>query len=181
MSASPHPGPVLLCFDGSEHAAEAIARAVQLLGSRAAVVATAREPVELWASYDPASLVDVGIARLASGSLGLDEIADEIAQQQLDDGVALARAAGFEAEGRMVRGKAWRALCDLAEELDASVIVLGARGLSRVQSALLGSVSSAVSAHTRRPVLIIHRDGQRSDGERPDGQHRDAPDGAPAA
>jgi Universal stress protein family len=42
-------------------------------------------------------------------------------------------------------------------ELDASAVVLGARGLTRMQSALLGSVSSRVSAHAGRPVLIIHQ------------------------
>ena len=80
----------------------------------------------------------------------------EIAEEKLEGGLALAREAGFEAEGRIAGGKTWRAICELADEVDATVIVLGARGLSRVRSALLGSVSSAVLAHTHRPVLLVH-------------------------
>jgi len=39
----------------------------------------------------------------------------------------------------------------------AVAIVLGARGLSRVESILLGSVSSAVVTHAKRPVLVVPR------------------------
>ena len=57
--------------------------------------------------------------------------------------------------GSVAEGKLWRAICDEAEKLDAEPIVVGARGLSRVQSAFLGSVSSAVVVHAHRPVLVI--------------------------
>jgi nucleotide-binding universal stress UspA family protein len=43
---------------------------------------------------------------------------------------------------------------DVAEEMDASLIVCGQRGRGMVGSALLGSVSHALAAHTKRPVLI---------------------------
>ena len=54
--------------------------------------------------------------------------------------------------GSVAEGKLWRAICDEAEKLDAEPIVVGARGLSHVQSAFLGSVSSAVVVHAHRPV-----------------------------
>jgi hypothetical protein len=43
----------------------------------------------------------------------------------------------------------------VAGELDAGAIVLGARGLGRVESTLLGSVSSAVVHNARRPTLVV--------------------------
>jgi nucleotide-binding universal stress UspA family protein len=147
--------PVLLCFDGSDDAATAIAKAGELLGPRAAVVLTVWEPVALWAPYDPATMLTAGVSKLASKELGLDEIASQIARETSDQGVALARAAGFEVRGSVAEGKSWRAICDEADNLDAEPIVVGARGLSRVQSALLGSVSSAVVVHAHRPVLVI--------------------------
>ena len=147
--------PILLCYDGSEDAAAAIAAAAEVLAGREAVVATVWEPISTWEPYDPGGILSAGVARLGSQTLGLDEIASELGQEKLTRGVELARAAGFEASGRLVGGKTWRAICDLAEELDASTIVLGARGLSRVQSMLLGSVSAAVATHAKRPVLVI--------------------------
>jgi nucleotide-binding universal stress UspA family protein len=148
-------GPVLLCFDGSEQAAAAIACAGEVLSARDAVVVTAWEPIAAWEPYDPGALLSAGVAKLGSRALELDEIAQELAHEKLDRGLELARAAGFQARGEIVEGKAWHAICDLATELDAAAIVLGARGLSRVESVLLGSVSAAVVAHAKRPVLVI--------------------------
>ena len=158
-------GPILLCYDGSDHAAAAIAVAAGVVASRDAVVITAWEPISTWEPYDPGGVLSAGVASIGSHSLGLDEIAAEIAQEKLTRGVELARAAGFDARGRLARGKAWRAICDLADELDASTIVLGARGLSRVKSILLGSVSSAVAVHAARPVLVIPSAGSDHDEE----------------
>ncbi len=83
--------------------------------------------------YDPATILTAPVSKLVSKELGLDEIASQVARETSDQGVALARMA----------------------KLDAEPIVVGARGLSRVQSALLGSVSSAVVVHAHRPVLVI--------------------------
>ena len=152
-------GSVLLCFDGSEDASASIARAGALLRPRRAVVVTVWEPVRAWAGYDPATIITAPLTRLASKELDLDGIARDVAQEKLEHGIHLAREAGFDPHGQLARGKAWRAICDVATELDASLIVLGARGLSRVQSALLGSVSAAVTVHARRPVLAVSQAG----------------------
>jgi nucleotide-binding universal stress UspA family protein len=154
-SASPTTGPVLLCFDGSDDAAHAIARAGGMLAPRQAVVLSVWEPVADWQPYDPATALTAPISRLASSALGLDDTTKEVAQEKLSSGLKLARQAGFEPDGRIASGKAWRVICETAHELGAEPIVLGARGLSRVQSAVLGSVSTAVVQHAHRPVLIV--------------------------
>ena len=147
--------PALLCFDGSNDAATAIAKAGELLGARTAVVLTVWVPAALWAPYDPATILSAPVSKLVSRGLGLDEIASQVARETSDRGVALARTARFEVRGSVAKGKTWRVICDEAGKLDAEPIVVGARGLSRVQSVLLGSVSSAVVAHAHRPVLVI--------------------------
>lgn len=156
--------PVLLCFDGSDNAAAAIVTAGELLGPRSALVLTVTEPIKLWHPSDPATILDAPVGKLLAKALELEQLADQFAQDEMNRGVELARAAGFDARGRLAHGKAWRAICDLAAEVDAAAIVLGARGLSRVQSALLGSVSAAVSSQTRIPVLIVHQLPTRTTG-----------------
>jgi nucleotide-binding universal stress UspA family protein len=151
--------PVLLCFDGSDDAATAIAQAAELLAPRRAVVLTVWEPVATWEPYDPATILSAPASKLISATLGLDEITAELAEEKVKQGVALAKGAGFAAQGRVAHGKTWRAICDVAGEIDAATIVLGARGLSRAESVLLGSVSFAVVVHAKRPVLVVSHHG----------------------
>jgi nucleotide-binding universal stress UspA family protein len=146
---------VLLCFDGSDGAAHAIVAAGTALAEKRAVVLTVWEPLATWAPYDPVTILSAPFAKAASKRMDLDEIARGVAEEQLKRGVSLAAEAGFTAEGRAVEGKAWRTICDVADDLDAGTIVLGARGLSRVESMLLGSVSLAVVLHAARPVLVV--------------------------
>jgi nucleotide-binding universal stress UspA family protein len=147
--------PVLLCFDGSEGAAKAIAEAGVGLRGGSTILLTVWEPCAVWEPYDPATILSAPVARLADRALCLDEIARDLAQEKMERGVTLASDAGFDVAGRVAGGKPWRTICDVAEEIDARAIVMGARGLSRVGSLLLGSVSFAVAAHARRPVLIV--------------------------
>src|SRR5579862_7849781 len=147
--------PLLLCYDGSEDAAMAIGRSAALFSRRRAVVLTAWQPLASWDPHDPATILSAPLDKLASRALDVDQILEELAQTTLERGVELAREAGFVPEGRLIRGKPWSAICEAARDLDAEAIVMGARGLSRVQSVMLGSVSFAVLAHAKRPVLVI--------------------------
>jgi nucleotide-binding universal stress UspA family protein len=154
-------GPAMICFDGSDDAAAAIVAAGEMLAPRVGVVLTVWEPVASWARSDPATILAAPLSRLASEELDLDEMSQGAARELMERGVGLATAAGFEAEGRLEEGKPWRTIRRVADELDARPIVLGARGLGRVESMLLGSVSIAVMFHSRRPVLVVpHPDAE---------------------
>ena len=78
-------------------------------------------------------------------------------------GAERARAAGFDAKARAtVEAPTWQGIVDVAEELDAAVIVLGSRGLKGLQELAVGSVSHDVARHSGRPVLIVPPpDGRR--------------------
>jgi nucleotide-binding universal stress UspA family protein len=119
----------LICFDGSDDAAAAIATAGEILAPSVAVVLTVWEPVASWAPYDPGTIMSAPLSRLASNALDLDEAVRDMARERLERGRELASEAGFQAQGRLEQGKPWRTICHIADELAAAPIVLGARGL----------------------------------------------------
>jgi len=58
------------------------------------------------------------------------------------------QAAGLAVSSDIKEGDPKRVLPDIAAQWDADCLVVGVRGLSRVQRFLLGSVSAAVAART---------------------------------
>ena len=71
-------------------------------------------------------------------------------------GADRAREAGFRAEPRAeLEEPVWEGIVDVADELDAAVIVLGSRGLKSIREQFEGSVSHEVVQHAGRPVLIV--------------------------
>jgi nucleotide-binding universal stress UspA family protein len=147
-------GAILIAYDGSEGAQAAVARAGDVLGGGRAVVATAWSPLR---DAAPAALLALPAGVVEAAIDDIDAATEAHAQDVAADGAERARAAGFEAEPRAVRSseRYFRALLSLADELDAPVIVMGTRGRSVVASAVLGSVSTGVLHHGRRPVLIV--------------------------
>ena len=147
-------GTILIAYDGSDDAAAAITRAGELLAPRRAVV------VYVWGSLAGLMLrSDVddlsGSMREAAEEMDIDD--RERGESLADEGVDLATKAGFDAAPRPLRGKpkAWPALLTEADAVDAPAVVIGSRGLGRVRSALVGSVSSGLLHHAHRPVLVV--------------------------
>ncbi len=68
---------------------------------------------------------------------------------------ALAEEAGAECEELIVLGKPDQTIVQVAEELGADPIVLGAEGMSGLEHALIGSVSEEVLRHATRTVLVV--------------------------
>jgi nucleotide-binding universal stress UspA family protein len=147
--------PVLLCFDGSDGASAAIARGGTVLGLGRAVVLTVWEPFATWQPYDPATILSAPVSKLASRALDLDEIARQLAEERQRRGFRWRWRRASPPKGERRRASPGGRSATSPRRLDAATIVVGARGLSRVESVLLGSVSSAVAVHARCPVLIV--------------------------
>jgi nucleotide-binding universal stress UspA family protein len=149
MPADPH---LLLCYDGSEQAMEAIEFAGALFprGTRATVL-YAWEP-----AWEPAVLAVGGAIGAAAIPPDNDERDVARAMGIAEDGAQRARSAGLAAEARIERTTAttWRTIVDVADG-EYDVIVMGTRGLTGVRSLLLGSSSHQVTQHATCPVLIV--------------------------
>jgi nucleotide-binding universal stress UspA family protein len=145
---------IVLCYDGSPSAKHAIAAANALVGQSPAVVLHVWEPIVNYLGPDPFGGIETWSGPQV---VELEAMALERANRTVEYGVELARDAGFTVEARLERGDngVWRTILAVAETYDAQLIVAGARGLSAVQSLLLGSVTTPLVHHSTRPVLVV--------------------------
>ncbi|HEX4282756.1 MAG TPA: universal stress protein [Solirubrobacteraceae bacterium] len=143
--------PVLFCYDGSEGSRTALSAAIEWIKPAAdAVVLTVWTPAAL-------QLARAGSFIVAIPDEGeVDEQEAEFAQRIAEEGAAGARTRGYNAVARVAQSdeSVAKTIDDVAEEIDAGLIVCGQRGRGALGSALLGSVSHALAAHTKRPLLI---------------------------
>ncbi|MET7337254.1 universal stress protein [Nonomuraea sp. NPDC005650] len=143
---------ILMAYDGSDDAKAAIAFAGELLKGESAVVLTVWERTAM-----ASARASVGLM-MAVDQLGAEDSAIEAAMRELaQQGADLARQAGLDATPRCDPDSVavWSTIVDVADEIDAKLIVTGTRGLGGVRSLLLGSTSDRVLHHARRPVLVV--------------------------
>ncbi|HEY4347066.1 MAG TPA: universal stress protein [Gaiellaceae bacterium] len=142
--------PVLFCHDGSDGSRTALAAAVELIKPADAVVLVVWTPAAVQLSRAGSFLVTVP----NEGEIDGQEAA--AAQEIAEEGAAGARERGYNASARIAQANesVARTIDEIAEEIDAGLVVCGQRGRGAVRSALLGSVSRALAAHTKRPLLI---------------------------
>jgi nucleotide-binding universal stress UspA family protein len=139
-------GPVIFAYDGSELAKLAIEDAGrQLEPGRDALV------VCVWQTGDVGFVPAGGQHFNAAEATEVRRAAEETAAY----GASLAERAGFRAQSKAIQGApTWKGIVDAAGEHSASLIVLGSHRRSGLAGHLLGSVASAVVAHSESAVLI---------------------------
>ncbi len=137
---------ILLPFDGSATALEAVRFAIAMAGNgleTTAVLANVQEPAslyELMVAHDPRVIEQVSAAAGANSLLP--------AQALLD-------AAGIAYETEVAMGDPAHTLVDILENYGCDLVVMGASGTSTLRSALLGSVSNEVLHAAGVPVMIV--------------------------
>ena len=145
---------VLICYDGSEDSRSAIEHAGELLDGHPATVLTVWEPfVEVLARAPTGFGMAPGMVDVEK----LDEASSQGAKQRAEEGVELARKVGLNAQPRTCSqvSTVANAILSQADEVGASAIVMGSRGLTGLKSLLLGSVSHAVIQHADRAVVVV--------------------------
>jgi nucleotide-binding universal stress UspA family protein len=143
--------PLLICYDGSDAARAALVEAARLFAGQPAVVACYWQPL-----VARAGRFGHDIRELVEDPDDINRRERELASAIADEGVALAREAGLETEGRTVEidGPIEEAILAHANELDAAAIVLGARSRSSLRSLLIGNVANEVVQRAARPVFM---------------------------
>jgi len=134
----------LVASDGSEFSAAAVREALSMAGKCGAQVHVM-------------SLVATGVEHEALGeSILKQELAT--AQTHLDGIAAQAKAAGVACETHLVQGtQIDREIVDLAEKVNADVIVMGRRGRRGLARLMLGHATAQVIGQAHCNVLVVPR------------------------
>jgi nucleotide-binding universal stress UspA family protein len=146
---------VLLCTDGSELAVRALAAGLRVLApADRTVVATVTD------AMDPTLLSGVsGFSGAVMTAEQFEAEASARADAAAEVLAATVAALGLDdAETTAVQGDPGQALCDLATELGATVMVAGSHGRGGLKRALLGSVSDHLVRSAPCPVVITRPD-----------------------
>lgn len=118
----------------SQEAAETVAKLVQYCNSRLIVLSIQETPTEGEAS---------------------DPLAAQTVSQLLDNAKSTFANWGVRAETMHREGKPAFTICDIADEMDIDLIVMGCRGTGLTQEGIAESVSSRVINLSPCPVLIV--------------------------
>lgn len=141
---------ILVPVDGSELALDAVRHALRLRqeGLDAAfLLATVQEPTYV---YEMVLAPDADVLERLSGAVG---------SRALAGAEALFNAAGVPFEREIGSGEPAPTLIEMAERQGCDAIILGARGLGVLRSALLGSVSQGVLHGSKLPVTVVKHTG----------------------
>jgi nucleotide-binding universal stress UspA family protein len=156
-------GPVLIAFDGSPAAENALRETAALLGKRPALVVSVWEEGTGFGSFElPTSTVGLPPAPIdVSTALEIEGEVKERAQRLAQHGAELARQAGMEAEGLAVADdldvKVAETLANVAEQRGAAAIVVGAHGHGRVTEVLMGSTTRDMIRRASCPVIVVRQ------------------------
>jgi nucleotide-binding universal stress UspA family protein len=141
--------PVVLAVDGSKESKLAAGAAAEIsgaTGSSVHVIYVMPTEAELYGQHFYAEDVKTSLIEEAKAS----------ARRFLEEQAEGVRSAGGEvAQTYLGTGRPDEEIVELAEEIDAGMVVVGSRGLGGIRRALMGSVSDSVVRHAHCAVLVM--------------------------
>lgn len=149
---------ILVPLDGSEQSLKALDIAIQLakkFGGKMTLVHVYSVTAMVSMLPEP-SMATAGIPVMTAPDVSkLIEVARKTGTRILEDGEQRAKAEDVEVEKLLEEGHTVQEIIRVAKEGNFDLIVMGARGISRIKEMFLGSVSEGVMHHVTCPVLIV--------------------------
>jgi nucleotide-binding universal stress UspA family protein len=143
------PAKIVLAIDGSQEARLAAEAATELsrdTGSEVHVTYVLPTPQELMGHHFYSSEIRESLIEQARSE----------ARKFLEQRAEQLKSEGAKVIGTHLRtGEPDKEIIRLSEEIDATMIVMGSRGLGAVRRALMGGVSDSVVKHAHCPVLVM--------------------------
>ncbi len=138
---------IVVGTDGSAAAERAVRRAVSIAKGTGA-------ELHLVTAYPDGSYRESIAGTARRTEIDLREAAESVLARDASH----AQTEGVDAATQAREGDPAQVLIDVAEDVGADLIVVGARGLGGLQRWLLGSASSKLSHHAHCDVLIVRED-----------------------
>lgn len=134
---------ILVPLDGSEYSLDALEKAIQIAKKFDSAVTLVHMYSITVFKLTPSQINDYVLELRKAG------------EKILAEGKKKAYAEGVHAETQLKEGHIVEGIVELAKEGSFDLIVMGARGLSKLKELVLGSVSHGVTLHAPCPVLIV--------------------------
>lgn len=136
---------IMIAVDGSSESLQAVREALKLIARGL------RTEIALVNVQEPASLLELA----TRDADAIAAAAVQAGENLMSEAAALLDAEGVGYSMEVVLGEPGSMLVDMAEDLNADMVIMGARGMGALKSVIVGSVSKAVITHCRRPVLVV--------------------------
>ena len=134
---------ILVGFDGSESSENALLQAFRFANDEKCWITVTTVVPEYKGELDLTGVSDIRKLLLRPG------------EELLSKATALAKREGALIKTVLEEGEIFERIVDLAEAENCGIIVMGRRGMSTLERALVGSVTARVIGHSQRDVLVV--------------------------
>ena len=149
---------ILVPLDGSDHSLRALKIAVRMakkLGGKLTLIHVYSVSVRPLVMPEPATLTTPGFPVMTAAEVSkVVEAARKAGASILADGEQRVKAEGVQVETALKEGHTVQEIIETAKEGGYDLIVMGARGISKIREMLLGSVSDGVIRNAPCPILV---------------------------
>jgi nucleotide-binding universal stress UspA family protein len=150
------PTTLVLGYDGSDCAKKALAHTVEIAKHIDDAEVFVIHAFEFSIGYVPMGMTDSPLMMSSEYDQHVD-LVRAFGEQAVAEAQQTLAAAGVQAAGAVIEGKAVDVLLETAREKDAAAIVVGSHGEGAVSAAFLGSTALKLLHHSDIPILVVPR------------------------